>query len=443
MKTKFGIIVLFILILTYRTNAQERPKQIASDFLKELQGEHFDTAYKYFDSTITVQFTLQQLKDVWAKIKAQYGEISSIDEPQISKMNTSTLLVYPINYKNGGLNAQIAVNLFDKITGFFLSMRPESYNYQYPSYSDTSKFTEANIKFGDPNYELGATISIPKNSKDVPVVILVHGSGPQDRDESVGPNKPFKDIAAGMASNGIAVFRYEKRTKEYGASLNMDSVDLNTETVDDAVYAVEYLKHNGFKINIDTNKIFVLGHSMGGSLLPRINKKDDGIRGFISLAGMTKTIDQALIEQTTYLYNLDSVYDDTEQQDFNELKQKLVNALSSNLNANTPADSLPFQLPAHYWLDFRSLNAKKEATSITKPILVLQGESDYQVTMEDFDGWKEGLKNNTKATFRSFPSLNHLFMKSPNVKSNPQEYYQPGHIDPVVIQEIIKWIKAN
>lgn len=438
-------LIIAVLLLNFANIvfAQENAKQIADEFLQDLKVENFDKAYKNFDSSIVVQFSLQQLKDVWAQIKSQYGEIESIGEPQFSKMSTSTLLVYPINYKKGGLNAQIGVNIFGKISGFYLSMRPESFAYVFPTYTDSTKYEEVNIKFGDPNYELGATISIPKNVKSMPIVVLVHGSGPHDRDESIGPNKPFKDLAGGLASNGIAVFRYEKRTKEHGARLSANEVDLNFESIDDVVYALRYIENNGPKINIDLNKIFVLGHSLGGSLLPRISKQANNIKGFISLAGMTRSIDQALIEQFFYIYNLDGVYDDSEKEDFELLKKQLLTALSKDLTINTPADSLPLNLPAKYWLDFRTLYTRKEAEIINKPILVLQGESDYQVTMEDFDGWKEALTNNNKAKFISYPSLNHLFMKSPGPKSVPQDYYQPGHIDPQVVKDIVDWIKAN
>jgi len=435
----FGLLISFFNLV----NAQDNAKQIADEFINDLKAENFEKAYKNFDSSIVTQFSLQQLKDVWAQIKSQYGEIKNIEEPQISKMTTSTLLVYPINYDKGGLNAQIAVNIFGNISGFFLSMRPESFAYTFPPYNDTTKYEEVNLKFGDPNFELGATITLPKNVQSMPVVILVHGSGPHDRDESIGPNKPFKDIAGGLASNGIAVFRYEKRTKEHGAKLNIDMLNLYYETVEDVVYAIKYLENNGPKIKIDKEKIFVLGHSLGGSLLPRISKQSDNIRGFISLAGMTRSIDQALMEQTYYIYNLDSVYDDSEKEDFELLKEQLLRVLSKDLTVDTPADSLPLNLPARYWLDFRSLYARKEAENINKPIVVLQGEADYQVTMEDFDGWKEALKGNNKSKFISYPGLNHLFMKGSTPKSIPQDYYQPGHIEPKVIQDIVNWVKEN
>ena len=113
-------------------------------------------------------------------------------------------------------------------------------------------------------------------------MILVHGSGPHDRDETIGPNKPFRDLAHGLASQGIAVLRYEKRTKEHPIrmALSVNTITVKEETIDDAVAAFEALASQE---KIDPKRIFVLGHSLGGTLLPRIGKAKDGIAGFISL----------------------------------------------------------------------------------------------------------------------------------------------------------------
>ncbi len=441
MKYLFIVFTFLLISSVAYSQASEDQNKLVETFINDIKNENFESAYINFDSTISVQFSLQQLKDVWAQIKKQYGELETIDEPKITQMTASTLYIYPLNFKNGGLNAQIAINVFSKITGFFLSMRPESFTYKLPPYADSTKFKEIETTFGDPNFELPATLSLPINTNNAPVVILVHGSGPHDQDESIGPNKPFKDIATGLASNGIAVFRYDKRTKLYATKLRPDSVDLNIETIDDAIYALRFVKELANKYKIDKNKIFILGHSLGASLIPRISQKSDIPKAFISLAGMTRTIDQALIEQTFYLYNIDGVFSDEEKSDFELLKRQLLNVLSPNLNLKTPADSLPMGISPFYWMDFRSLDARKEAQKISKPILVLQGEADYQVTMEDFNGWKEALQSNSNAKLISYPGLNHLFMKIPGEKSNPQEYYQPDKIDAKVINDIIIWIR--
>lgn len=441
MKKFIYLILLFHSVNIYSQNEQEL-KAFTLKFLNDIKNENFESAYLNFDSTITKQFTLQQLKEVWTQIKSQFGELKNLNEPQISKMTGSTLFIYPLEFEKGALNAQVAVDYFNKITGFFLTVRPESVTYNIPDYADTSKIEEIYTSFGSPEYELDAVLTKPKNKKNLPVVILVHGSGPHDKDETIGPNKPFKDLALGLATNDIAVFRYDKRTHSYAWKIRPDSIDLYLEVIEDVIYATNYLKEKSNDYGISAQNIIVLGHSLGGSLIPRIDKNSKDIKAYISMAGMTRTVDQALIEQVFYIYNLDGVFDDKEKKDFEELKRKLLNALSQNLTLETPTDSLPMNLHPFYWLDFRSLYTFKEAENLKKPILVLQGESDYQVTMEDFEGWKTALKNNKNAQFKSYPKLNHLFMFSQFEKSSPQEYYRNGHISKEVILDIANWIKS-
>ena len=414
------IILLLFSCQIVMSQPDEQKKSLAEEFLNHLKSKDFDKAYTFFDSSITTQFSKPQLISVWEQLTKQYGEFNSLGKPASSQITAAVLFVYPVYFKNGALDAKIAVNYMNKISGFFLSVRPEEFTYLIPKYADTTKFTETDFTFGDPYYELKATLTIPKNIDNCPVVVLVHGSGPHDKDVSIGPNKVFKDIAFGLASNGVAVMRYDKRTKIYPNRLPADKVTLNTEVIDDVVYAVRYLEEYANKYKIDKQRIFVLGHSLGGGLLPRIDKQTSIPKAFISLAGMTRTIDVALIEQTTYLYNLDGVFSEDEKREFDTLKTQIMNMLSPDLNENTPPESLPFGVHPNYWLDFRSLNPATEAKSLNKPILVLQGEKDYQVTMADFEGWKNALSNNKKAEFISYPNLNHLFMLS-GEKSNPQE----------------------
>ncbi len=130
----------------------------------------------------------------------------------------------------------------------------------------------------------------------MPVVVLVHGSGPQDRDESIGPNKPFLDLSHGLAARGIAVLRYEKRTRQYGAAMvaQANSLTVKQETIDDVTYAIEYLKTQP---EIDQKRMFIAGHSLGGMLLPRIAKRTPEAAGYIGLAGCSRPLEDTMVQQ--------------------------------------------------------------------------------------------------------------------------------------------------
>ncbi len=142
--------------------------------------------------------------------------------------------------------------------------------------------------------------SLPKGEGPFPAIVLVHGSGPNDRDETIGPCKPFRDLAQGLSSQGIAVLRYEKRTKAHPAALALlpGGITVKEETVDDAAAAVGLLAAHE---KIDPKRIFVLGHSLGGSLLPRIAAVRGDIAGLVSLAGSTRPLEDLLLEQVRYL----------------------------------------------------------------------------------------------------------------------------------------------
>lgn len=117
-------------------------------------------------------------------------------------------------------------------------------------------------------YKLPGRFTFPKEGKNFPIVILVHGSGPHDMDETIGPNKPFKDLAEGLASKGVATLRYYKRTKRYPNEVMKEpEINIYNEVVDDALEAIKLAAAHD---KLDEKKLFVLGHSLGGMLAPKI-----------------------------------------------------------------------------------------------------------------------------------------------------------------------------
>lgn len=433
-----------LLIVVFNLNLFGEQVEIAGDFLRKFFQGKIEEVHAKLDSAAKSQITLEQLKMIHGQIMFQYGEMKGFLEPIRNVMGENTVFVIPVIFEKGALDGTVSVRKDGMITGFYLAPRSQTMPYVKAEYVDTTKFKEINTEFAYSFFPIPGTISLPNNIDKAPVLILVHGSGPHDRDESIGPNKVFRDIAWGLSSNGIAVLRYDKRTFAHAPILmdHIDELDLNFEAIEDAVAAVEYLYENSEKYNIDKNRIFLLGHSLGGSLIPRIHQKQPKVKGFISMAGTGRKMDELLTYQYNYLFGLDGDITSEEQAIVNDLKNKLRTAYSPELDLKTSRDSLPLGLPPFYWLDFRTLDGKKEFQSVDKPILVLQAERDYQVTEEDFKIIKEALKNNKQAKFISYPGLNHLFIYGEN-KSNPNEYYIQGNVDKKVIEDIVNWINSN
>ena len=146
------------------------------------------------------------------------------------------------------------------------------------------------------DYPLSGILTLPDDlSVPVPAAVLVHGSGPSDMDEKIGGLTPFKDIAEGLAAHGIATIRYDKRTFAHGRKLlNLKDVTVWQETIEDALLATEMLKSDS---RINKEKVFIIGHSMGAMLAPRIDAEGGNYSGLILMAGSPRKIEEILMDQ--------------------------------------------------------------------------------------------------------------------------------------------------
>jgi len=289
-------------------------------------------------------------------------------------------------------------------------------------------------------------LTMPKGKGPFPAVVLVHGSGPNDRDETIGANKPFKDLAWGLASKGIAVLRYEKRTKHYAAEMkNVENLTVKEETIDDAVAAVALLKGTP---GVDSERVFVIGHSLGAMLAPRIAEEclaspRTRIAGIVMLAPASRDLLDLIVEQVEYVAGLDGTISEAESRGIEAIKAEIQKIRSGKLREG----ELALNAPKSYWDDLAAHNGVEIARQLGLPMLILQGERDYQVTMEDLQGWKDGLLKPGKANARTnvgiktYEDLNHLFINGTG-KSTPDEYLVPGHVSEEVITDISDWVKT-
>jgi dienelactone hydrolase len=320
-----------------------------------------------------------------------------------------------------------------------LADAPKPAEYHWPAY--VTSFHEEKVTVGaGTEWALPATLTLPLGAGPFPAVVLVHGSGPNDRDETVGPNKPFKDLALGLAAQGIAVLRYDKRTRVYSDKLAaLANFTVKEETIDDARAAVTLLRYTP---QIDPQKIFVLGHSLGGMLVPRIGLAAyDHIAGFIIFAGATRPLEDEMVRQYEYIYGLHGQITTQEQAEMADYKRQ-----AARIKQLTPADAGSKELllfaPPTYWLDLRGYFPPKAALRLKQPMLILQGERDYNVTMPAFHDWQRVLAGRTNVTFKSYPKLDHLFLEGTGPASDA-DYARPRNIPKYVIDDIAAWIKKQ
>ena len=139
-------------------------------------------------------------------------------------------------------------------------------------------------------YPLGGTLTLPVSDRPVPAVVLVHGSGSSNRDEKVMKLTPFRDLAEGLARQGIGSLRYDKRSFVHGLKMIRDKsapLTVRQETIEDAVLAAEMLRQDP---RVDKNALFLIGHSMGGMLAPRIDAEGGNFRGLVIMAGSPRRL---------------------------------------------------------------------------------------------------------------------------------------------------------
>lgn len=429
-------ITFFLLVFSLKAFGQGSNSANAKAFVEAFFKKDFATAHLLFSDAVKAQIPAEAMPKVLAQFTAGYGEFKSVKE--IKKAADGTRVLVVIEFEKSSENLGFAFDDKGKIIGFRLAPTENTSKYQAPSYAKPDSFVERDVTVGSSEWALPGTLTLPKGKSKSPAVVLIHGSGPQDRDETGRnpANKMFKDIAWGLATKGIAVLRFDKKSLVHGMKVvKLKDFTVKEESVDDAILAVDLLRRTP---EIDSKNIFVAGHSLGGMLIPRIGQRDKDIAGLISLAGLTRKLEDAYLDQVIYLSSLDGI-SDSDQKEIDKTKQ-LVAAVKKMKLTDPPETKTLLGLPVAYWVDLNNYDPAREVKKLKHPVFVLQGESDYNVTMVDHAIWKKALANRKNAEFRSYPNLHHSFMRTPLAKSTPEEEEKEGHVEEVVIIDLANWI---
>lgn len=407
MKNAFSILFFLLSILTFSQN-QEIGQNFVETLLKE---KNFEKAMTFLDASIKDKVTVDLLSKTSTQLDAQLGTYQNT----ISVTNRGDIFSYYTQFKNMALDFEIKFKE-DKILGFFLKPHQEVHTNDYKIKSGT--------------IDLKGTLLDAENSKVL--VVFIHGSGPNDRDETIGPNKPFKDMADAFQKEGIASYRFDKRTTSNPETFSNEAT-FDDEVINDIVNIVAHFRSNEKYKN---HKIILLGHSLGAYLMPRILslvKVDKAVM----MAGNARDLDEVVLEQYVYLNSLDPSKVNSEEVENVSKKVKFLRSTAFDLKAAN--NQLPLGISAQYWQALLNYKPQAEIKKVTIPLLVLNGERDYQVTMKEFSLWKKALKN-TKAQFISYPKLNHLFIAGEG-KPNPDEYNVKGEVDKKAVQDIVSFCK--
>jgi hypothetical protein len=412
---------------------------LAKNVAQELAARQYDKVEARFDATMASAMPLEKLQSFWDATLGQTGPFKAVTSTALVERQGYHVVTLTCAFEKSPLNLRLAFDKDTKIAGFFLV--PVAAPWNAPDYANPGAFHEQSITVGAAPWQLPGTLTEPKGAGPFPAVVLVQGSGPHDEDETVGANKPFKDLAWGLASRGIAVLRYEKRTHKYAAQYARDlgNLTVKEEVTDDARAAVALLSTHP---EVDRKRIYVLGHSLGGMLAPRIAEGDDQIAGIIIMAGSTRPLGQIIVDQVKYLSTLSGPVGDGAKKQIEAAEKFAQEYDSPTLKPGETVSVLGNPTPAAYVLDLRSYDPAATAARLKTPILVLQAESDYQVTKKDFEGWEKALTGHNNVTMKSYPGLCHLFTPAGSPPS-PADYDKPGHVAKGTIDDIASWVAAQ
>lgn len=420
----------------------------ANRFVDALVAGRMKDVEGIIDPRAASQMNSATLKAAWSRIEGSFGAYKNRLPARVEALGPYKAVFVPAVFERATMDLKVVCLKDGRISGFFIE--PHKEGFKRADYDQPDMYLEKEVSIGIDPYKLAGTLCIPKEGGPFPAVVLVHGSGPHDRDESIGSSKPFRDLAHGLACKGIAVLRYEKRTRAYQEKMarQMKSgFTVDDETVDDALHAVEVLAARPESERIDRRRIFVLGHSLGGMMIPRLASMTTTAAGFISMAGSNRPLTSMMIDQADYLIALggdDAGEWQKKRADFVKGAEK-IDSLESTSTVEVPAI---LGAPPSYWLDLKKYDPLAEVRKIKRPVLFLQGEKDYQVTASgDFQRWKEAVRDlegaDTRFRFELYPGLDHLFMPVEG-KSKPADYFGPTrHVDPKVIDDIASFIKTG
>lgn len=427
-----GIFLVLVSVVMFSVSAQS----LMEDVVANLNKGKYNRLYRCFDATMKENISKKQLEEVWENLVTSAGDLKSIDNIKTEDRDGGIRQTGILKFENSSVKMILSQNEDEKLSGLFITQL----GYQPPSYALGLGTGKKRINFFSDSLELEGELIIPIECNNCPVVILVHGSGPNDKDETIGPNKVFYDLAMGLASKGIATFRYDKRFHTY-PELMSKQFDLYDETINDAIAALKTLQND---TSLQFGKYAMLGHSLGAYAMPLVaDSLSNSLDGAILFSANARRLEDLIDYQMKYLTGFDDLITDDEEQIIIENTARARNIRNGDFTDSTSSENLLAYWPGAFWKGIANYDPVATLKDNSKtPFLILQGEKDYQITMEDFAIWKEEVGDKSNVQMQSFPGLTHLFTPTDAERGSPQDYFAPNNVSEGVIDVIAEWVKG-
>ena len=410
------------------------PVAIAASVVDMARAERFTGIEELFAPPLRAAVSAETIQTAWTAEAAKIGPVATVGLPVSESAGNGLVRVStPVTGDHGGLTVVVSVDDDGKLNGFRLAPLATT-AWTPPRYAAPGRFTEREVTVGSGPLAVPGTLTRPRRRGRGPGVVLI-ASGPADRDMTTGPNKPFKDLAWGLASRGVAVLRFDKVNHVHGMVAAEPGFTMADEYLPHAVAAVRLLREQP---GVDPAQVFVAGHSGGGKAAPRVAAAEPSVAGLVILAGDTLPLSRSAVRVARYLAGLNAGEEVAAAVD--SITRQAARVADADLSPGTPAADLLFGWPASYWLDLREYDQVGVAAALGKPMLILQGGRDYQVTVDgDLACWRTGLAGRPDVTVRVYDADDHLFFTG-HGKSTPADYERPQHVDAAVVTGIADWL---
>ena len=377
--------------------------------------------------------TVDAIQSIWPQLTALGGAFTGLREDEACT-EASGYVVYTrtLDFERASLSCQLTLDGDGLICG--LTFSPVQQEVQTTAAPDG--MITVDITVGEEPWQLPGTLTLPAASNGpVPAVVLVQGSGPSDRDETVGAVAPFRDLAEMLTRQGIAVIRYDKRTLVYGqeiaTSADFAAFTVEEETIQDAIAAGRLLAEDP---RIDASRIFILGHSLGAMLAPRIVAESDGLFcGMILACGTNRSLLEIMLRQ-----NEDAIaaLPEDQQAAYQPMLAEARTQLEQlpSLDAETAKAMTILGQPGYYFWDMaQQPTAAEYLAQLQLPALIINGGRDFQINEEEGrQTWESVLPMDAPWLTTLWNDVNHMLMKpeaDASVAGTAMEYYVPCTVD--------------
>ncbi|KAJ5397039.1 hypothetical protein N7509_005152 [Penicillium cosmopolitanum] len=412
-------------ILSTRQPDLPKTKKYIQKTVAKVETQDWTNLKSDFTLPIRLFLTESLLEKGWNIVYKSFGTIERVGDPIITPGWLLTAVKIPLKLQHAEFALQLQMTSGGSLVGFHFTGLGNGWkvpSYASDSESDTDPaIVESEMILGQGRFKVGATLCLPQNPSSTPgpkpkrpskfpCAIFLAGSGPCDRDSTIGETKPLKDLALGLSRHGIASIRFDKVTHAHGKAFRTKKyITLTDEYIPHALDAIKQAQNH---TNIEPSQIFVLGHSLGAVVAPTLVSMDlnPPIAGCVIMAGPAEPIYKSYIRQLRYIESLDgpeSVYAGNQIED---ACAKAAMADSESLSLSTAANKLPFGIGPAYWLDYRRFDPLATLAGLNCPALIMQGGRDYQVVRDDYEQWCAALDGRGNAGFRFYEGPNHHFV---------------------------------